>query len=242
VDPKHDDVDLKPVAESRAAFDWLGYYGDQHVEESMARMGQVVREIVPSCVAISLTVAADDLTFTLMSERPGAALLDAMQFLDGGPCELAVEDTSIGTTSDLPTDEGRWQLFARAEAFTGIASTLSLPVIKGGAVVGGVNLYASESDAFDGHHDEIADACGAWAEGAVTNADLSFTTRVRAAAAPERLRERGTMDVACGYVAAHQDIELEDAATRIRQAARRAGVTEIDFARFILDAHGEPVV
>jgi hypothetical protein len=105
-----------------------------------------------------------------------------------------------------------------------------------------VNLYASTSHAFDGHHDAVAEACGAWAEGAVTNADLRFTSRVRAAAAPERLRERGTIDIACGYVAAHQDIDLAEAATQIHQAAHRAGVTEFDFARFILDAHGEPPV
>lgn len=237
-----ENVNLKPVAESRVAFDWLGYYSDEAIEESMARMGRLVREIVPACVAISLTVADGDLTFTLMCEQPGAALLDAMQFLDGGPCERAVDDASIGATSCLPTDEGAWQLFARAEAFTGIASTLSLPVMRGEKAAGGVNLYASTSHAFDGHHDEVAEACGAWAEGAVTNADLPFSSRVRAAAAPERLRDRGAMDIACGYVAAHQDIEIDEAATRIRQAANRAGVTESDFARFILDSHGAPNV
>ena len=237
-----EDANLKPVAESRVAFDWLDYYGDPAIEQSMARMGRVVRSIIPDCVAISLTMADGDLTFTLMCEAPGAALLDAMQFLDGGPCERAVDDGSIGATSDLPTDEGRWQLFARAEAFTGIRSTLSLPVMQDKAVVGGVNLYASSPHAFDGHHEEVADACGAWAHGAVTNADLRFTTRVRAAAAPERLRERGTLDIAYGYVAAHQDITLEDAAARIRLAARRAGVSAFDFARFILDSHGEPIV
>lgn len=30
--------------------------------------------------------------------------------------------------------------------------------------------------AFDGHHEELAEICGAWAGGAVTNADLSFTS------------------------------------------------------------------
>jgi hypothetical protein len=129
VSEQDDDVALKPVAESRAAFDWLGYYGDPDTEQSVAQMGETVRDIVPECVALSLTVVESDLTFTLMCEKPGAALLDAMQFLDGGPCVRAVDESSIGTTSDLPTDEGVWQLFARAEAFTGIASTLSLPVM-----------------------------------------------------------------------------------------------------------------
>ena len=81
--------------------------------------------------------------------------------------------------------------------------------MTGGRVVGGVNLYASTPDAFDGHHDEVAEACGAWAEGAVTNADLSFSSRIRASAAPERLRDRGVVDVATGFVAEHQDIDTD---------------------------------
>jgi len=73
---------------------------------------------------------------------------------------------------------------ARAEALAGISSTLSLPILGDGHVVGGVNLYGATSDAFDGHHEDLADACGAWAAGAVTNADLRFNSRVRAAATP----------------------------------------------------------
>ncbi len=233
----HDEVQFKPVAQSREAFDWLGSYGDPDVEQAITIMGNRVRAIAPDCVALSLTVAEGDLTFTLVCDRPGAALLDAMQYLDGGPCVEAVETGARQTTQDLPTDEGQWQLFARAEALTGIASTLSLPVLYAGRTVGGVNLYATTPDGFDGRHDEIAEACGAWAEGAVTNADLSFTSRIRAAATPERLRERGTLDMASGYVAAHRDIEVEEAKERILKAAHRAGVAPIDFARLILASH-----
>ena len=202
----------------------------------MERMAKRVQEMAPECVAMSLTVSGGELTFTLMIDRPGAALLDAMQYLDGGPCVRAVERDEIIDTSDLALDEGRWQLFARAEAVAGISSTLSLPVVKNGRTVGGVNLYGSTPRAFDGHHNELAEACGGWAEGAVTNADLSFSSRIRAAATPHRLVDKGTFDIASGVVAAHQRIEVAEAATRIQEAARRAGVTHVDFARFIIAA------
>jgi hypothetical protein len=112
-------------------------------------------------------------------------------------------------------------------------------MMSGDRVVCGVNLYGSTSDAFDGHHEELAAACGAWAHGAVTNADLSFTSRLRAAAAPTRLRERAFVDSAIGFVAASQDIDMDAAAARLRQAAGRAGVRESDVAKFILDSHPE---
>ena len=118
-----------------------------------------------------------------------------------------------------------------------MGSTLSLPILRGDQVVCGVNLYASTPDAFDGHHDELADACGAWAQGVVTNADLTFTSRLRAAAAPTRLRENAFFDAATGYVAAHQDIDTEAAAAKIREAAVRAGVNPVDVARFLLNSN-----
>jgi GAF domain-containing protein len=232
------DRDLAPVPQSKEAFDWLASYGNVGVEESIVQMGHRVREIVPDCVGVSLTVADGDLTFTMMVDRPGAALLDAMQYLDGGPCVAAVEHGQLWTTQDLPTDEEMWRLFAQAEALTGVESTLSLPVMTGDEVTGGVNLYASTPNAFDGHHDEVADACGAWAQGAVTNADLSFSSRIRASATPGRLRDRGLVDVATGLVSEHEGMGLDSAAERIRQAAARAGVTTADFARFIIAAHG----
>ena len=99
------------------------------------------------------------------------------------------------------------------------------------------SLYASTADAFDGWHEELAQICGAWAEGAVTNADLSFTSRIRASTAPIRLRDRGAVDVAIGYIAAFQNIDTDDAMRRLRDAAARADVSAADFARFILAAH-----
>jgi hypothetical protein len=61
------------------------------VEESVMRIGSRIRQIVPEGVALGLTVADGELTFTLMCGRPGAGLLDAMQYVDGGPCVSAVE-------------------------------------------------------------------------------------------------------------------------------------------------------
>ena len=232
----HKDLELQPIPQTREAFDWLNVWGNDEIESSMTRMAKRVHEMVPDCLAMSLTVSHGQLTFTLMTDRPGAALLDAMQYLDGGPCVRAVENNEVIDTSELALDEGRWQLFARAEAVAGISSTLSLPVVKGGKTVGGVNLYGSNPTTFDGHHEDLAEACGGWAEGAVTDADLSFSSRIRAAATPGRLVDRGIFDIASGVVAAHQEIEVSEAAVLIHEAASRAGVTHVDFARFIIAA------
>ncbi|MCW2848238.1 MAG: hypothetical protein JWR90_2212 [Marmoricola sp.] len=229
--------ELQPVVESRMALDWVASYGrNRHLETSITRMGRRVREIVPECFALSLGLLEEGLTFTLVAETRQVAVLDAIQYIDGGPCVAATHSRMAVEASHSSTDEDLWQLFARAQSVAGVASTLSLPILREDRVVCGVNLYASTPDAFAGHHEELAEACGAWAQGVVTNADLSFTSRLRAAAAPTRLRENAIFDAASGFVAAHQEIDTEEAAAKIREAAVRAGVSAIDVARFILNS------
>ena len=228
---------LEPTPPSRDALDRLTAYGDPELTDLIMGMGEAVTRLVPDCVGLSVTFLAEDFTFTLVSSSSSARLLDAMQYLDDGPCLDAVRtgDILALSTADL-LDEGRWQLFAQAEAAVGVASSLSLPVLLEDQAIGSVNVYASTDDAFDGHVEEIAAACEAWAPGAVMNADLGFTSRLRAAVTAHRMEERALVDRAIGAVAAAQRLDMQEAAARIRQAALRAGVSEPEFARIIVDS------
>jgi len=228
---------LTPIAQSREAFDWLEVYGDTDLKQWVTTMAARVKEIVPDCVALSLAIQNGDLTFTVTADRNGAALLDAMQYLDGGPCVEAIEEHEIETTRGLGSNEDKWPWFAAAEVLTGIASTLSMPLMDGPDAIGGVNLYGAAKDTFDGRHEELAAACGSSARAAVTNADLRFTSRVRAAATRDRLQDRGDVDMAAGVIAAYEHMTSEGIRGRMRDAAMRAGVSEPEFARFILESH-----
>jgi hypothetical protein len=104
-------------------------------------------------------------------------------------------------------------------------------------VEGTVNLYAASRGAFVGHHEALAEIFGAWALGAVANADLSFTTRLEAEAAPTRVRERNLIAVASGILAAQLTTDPATAEERLRDAAQRAAVTPAQLARDIIDAH-----
>jgi GAF domain-containing protein len=228
---------LRPVTESQEAFEWLSSYGQgSDVEVAVLEMGRRVREIVPECVALSLCYAGPDYTFTLIADNREAAMIDALQYIDSGPCQETMHTGDI-TAAHSPLAEERWQLVARGWSTAGVASSLSMPVLHEGGLVGGVNLYASTPTAFDGHHQELADVCGAWAGGAVTNADLDFTSRIRAAATPARMREKAAVDVASGLVAEYLGTDVATAVERITNGAQRAGVDPADLARFILDTH-----
>jgi GAF domain-containing protein len=190
--------------------------------------------VIPELVGLSLGLVEDGLTLTLVASVEQLAALDAVQYLDGGPCVAAVDraepvDVNIG---DL-LDEDRWRLYARVSGAVGVASSLSLPVMDGDRVVGGVNLYASTEDAFTGLHDRVAEDVGSDAELAAAKADLSFSTAKLAMEAPARIRASGDINIALGIIAESQDVTISIARERLRNAAPPAGITEAQAARAI---------
>lgn len=227
---------MEPTPETSDALEQLGRYGDTAVEDSLYDMADNVQAVVPDLVGLSLGMVRDGLTFTLVSSNETAARLDAVQYLDGGPCVAAGHSGDVVTFHDGDLlDEEQWRLFSQATAAAGVAATLSMPILRHGRVYAGVNLYAGSEGAFDGHHREIADLTGAWAPGAVANADLTFSTRLEAAAAPERLRERSTVDRAVGVLVGAQGVDGAAARERLRQAAARAGITEVQAAEAVIE-------
>jgi hypothetical protein len=201
---------------------------DEYVTASIDDMEGLLRVIegwavrsVPDCVALSVTLLDEDLTFTLVDraatstprreETPGAGAASP-------PGEVH------------PLDELDWADMARERAFGSIASTVCLPVVEHGRAVLNIDLYASSAYAFHDRIDGLVEALGAWQAGAVTNADLGFETLRRAQQAPERLREQRLVDVAVGLVAARMAVTTELAAVMLQEAAERAGVSESEAA------------
>lgn len=177
---------------------------------------------VPECVALSVTLLDEDLTFTLVDDvdsRVNRSSREARHRADESP------------QATYALDEREWAEMARERAFDGIASTVSLPVVEQGRAVLTIDLYASTAHAFAGRIDGLVSALGAWQAGAVTNADLGFDTLRRAEEAPERLREQRMVDVAVGLLAARTAVTTPEACEALSRAAQEAGVTEVQAAR-----------
>jgi hypothetical protein len=201
---------------------------DEYVTASIDDMEGLLRVIegwavrtVPECVALSVTMLDDDLTFTLVDTGAGS---DLASVPDGATVSARASD------GDHALDESGWAEMARERAFAGIASTVCLPVVEAGRAVLNIDLYASTAHAFHDRIDGLVAALGAWQAGAVTNADLGFDTLRRAQAAPARLREQRLVDVAIGLVAARVGVTTDDAWGLLELAAEQAGITESQVA------------
>lgn len=232
---------MRPIPASQRVVDEFRLFADQDVLDTMVETAEAVRDLVPACVGLSLALVRDGLAFTVVATGELASGLDAVQYVDGGPCadvdlvREAGEGAAVTFRSDDPLDEKRWQAFSRASAAAGVASTLTLPVLHGTEVVGSVNLYASTPDAFDGHHEELAAICRAWAPGATANADLQFTTREAAERTPDLVRDR-LLDLAVDVLVTLRGMTPAEARSTIRDAAVRAGLTDAQVCELIIEA------
>lgn len=227
---------MEPIPETIEAVSELDPLVD--VENLMAELvglANRAKRIVPDLVGVSIARLDQDVTFTLVATADEIAVLDAVQYVAGGPCVDAAAEHDVREFDSADVfDEERWLLFSEATAAHAVRSTLTLPVMGGRGVLGTVNLYAASRNAFGGLRDDLAQVFGAWARGAVTNADLSFTTRREARAAPQRIRDQNVVAVATGIVAAQLGVDVEAAEARLHDAAARAGVSVVYLARDIV--------
>lgn len=189
---------------------------------------------VPECVAMSVTLLEDDLTFTLLGPRPVNAGAMWASPRPASPAESA-DDGAGGPRAAM--DEEGWATMARAQASDGIASSVSLPVMHQGRAVLSIDLYASTEHAFHGHLGALADALGAWHAGAVTNADLGFESRSRAEAAPARLRDQRLVEIGIGLIAAREGVDIDTAEHLLISCAQAAGITAVQAALVLHTLH-----
>jgi len=175
---------------------------------------------------------AEHLTFTVACSPVEMAMFDALQYLDGGPCEVAVSSGQLVRIDDL--FEEHWKFLAQAGAARGVRSTLSFPLSEGERVVGGVNLYGASVRAFVGSEDALAAVVGSSAREAVSNSDLSFGSRQEARLTAERLADRAQVSVAVDLLAKRNNEDAGTAWARLQSASARAGLSDFQVARLII--------
>jgi GAF domain-containing protein len=203
------------------------------LESTLRELADLVVQLVPSCVGLSLSVPHADVTLTMVATTQRVAALDAVQYLHGGPCvDSAHGGAELGMEESL--SEERWHEFAVAAATSGVRSSLSIPLVENGVAKGAVNVYAADPHAFDGRVEALRALLGRTAGIAVTDADLPFRTRDTAREAPATLRDRDLVDTAVGFVAATHRVGVDEARRMLHDAAERATVDPVTLARTLL--------
>jgi GAF domain-containing protein len=223
---------VEPIQETRDAIDELDpMEADDDLLEQLVATGTRVRALVPACVGMSVSMLLLGVTFTLVATREELASVPSRG--SDTPAREARSDAE--EAGDGGMGELAWQDQAGSTAASGIASTLTLPVLRGDRAIGSVALYGAAPHCFDGHHEALAAMVGAWAEGAVTNADLSFSSRETAEQAPGVLRDQAAVDLAVGLLAGTLGLDVDTARSRLVAASLTTGTDSAQVARVVLE-------
>lgn len=230
---------MEPIPETLQAFDELDAVLDEvSLLDQLRATADRARTVVPGIVGVSVASREEGITFTLVATDAEIAVLDAVQYVASGPCVDAMDlGHGIATSPEGLLSESRWQDFARASAAAGVHSTLTFPVVEADRIRATVNLYGHAEDTFVGRHEELATIFGAWAPGAVANADLPFATRAAAQQAPEQLRQAAQVETATGILAAQGGIPVAQARQQLDDAALRAGIPVTTLAAVVVHLH-----
>jgi GAF domain-containing protein len=227
---------VRPSSEgAQRALDEHGVFpGEHHLFIELRRKSNDAKNDLQGCVGLSISLArAEALTFTFVRTDALPGVLDAMQYLDDGPCE-----TTIRTGEEIGIDdvlaEDRWLLFTRVSAATGIRSTLSLPLYRGPVVVGSVNIYGDVEGAFTGMEAGLAATFCAQVQAIIGNADLSTTPIRIASPTTTPSEEENLIDQALAVLADKHGVPAETARQRLAEAAGRARTSKTEVASGIV--------
>jgi transcriptional regulator with GAF, ATPase, and Fis domain len=111
-------------------------------------VAEVLKRTVPGCDAVSIALVVEEAAVTGAVSSQLAVEVDLVQYAhDEGPCLTSMAERSPVRIDVLRQDE-RFEHFAPGAIEVGVESSLSVPVIWGGTVVGSLNLYSTEPNAF----------------------------------------------------------------------------------------------
>src|SRR5690348_16435882 len=107
---------MDPIPETAEALGELDSEHDAGIRlRRLQELAAQARAHVPDLVGVSIARLEHEITFTLVATDAEVAVLDAVQYVDGGPCVDGAHTEEIHEfAQDDVLDEERWRLFAEA--------------------------------------------------------------------------------------------------------------------------------
>ena len=226
-----EDADLQ---ESLTGLARLGS-GRLALEDLLTRVASYAVQAIPGADGAGLTLLEDDRADTIVATAPFVGEIDDIQYsIRQGPCISAAADAQTVMSGSLGADQ-RWPRFGGRVARLGVHSVLSLPLVTPDGVVGAMNVYAHEKNAFDDRAAELGQIFAVPAAIAVQNAQVLAQTRRLAEQLQAALEARGIIDRAVGIVMSRSGVSEHEALERLRTMSQHEHRKLVVVAQQIID-------
>lgn len=212
----------------------------ESIEDSLSRLVATCRDAINGCADASVTMLRDKGPTTAAASSAGALRIDQWEYeADRGPCIDALRDGQEHHVPDRAAAEA-YEGFAQVIEESGVASTLGVPLVVGGEVLGALNVYSAEERTFD---DETARAVAHHvAKQAATtlhNLRIYDASRTLARQLTEAMESRAVIEQAKGVLMGQRDCSADAAFEMLRRASQRENVKLRDVAQRIVSSASE---
>lgn len=210
------------------------------IAEFLRELAALAAAVVPGDVFCGVTLRRNTDSITVASSDERAGKVDGIQYCNRqGPCLSSIERDEQIRVDDLVDDE-RWGDYRPAALAHGVRSSLSLPLRRGGDVIGAMNLYSTRPGNFGPQETETAVGFAAEAGRALALA-VRLAERTEMSANLQRaLLSRTTIDQAIGVVMAQNRTTAAEAFEVLRQASQNRNAKLRDVAADIVAAVAGP--
>ncbi|GAB6900710.1 GAF and ANTAR domain-containing protein [Kineosporia succinea] len=208
--------------------------GRQPLSVTLVRVASLAVAAVPGADGAGLTLIEAYGPDTLVSSAPFVDEVDAVQYGIGeGPCLLAVA-TRITQRSGSLGAETRWPRFGPQAGQMGVHSALSVPMLLSGRVVGALNIYAHDREAFDERSARAGEEFSRSAAVTSAHALLLEESRRETAHLERALTTRATIDQAIGIIVSRTGKPPEEAFEVLRRQSQREHVKLNEVAALVV--------
>lgn len=226
-----DDDDLREslVALSRLAT------GHMELEDVLTRVAEYAVAAIPGADGVGLTLLEAGRADTMVASSSFVAEVDAIQYgIEEGPCITSAAEARTVRSGELDTDP-QWPRFGPQIGHLGVHSALSIPLLTRSGVLGAMNVYAHQRDAFDDHGARIGELFAGPAAIAVQNAHVLAKAKRLATQLQLALTNQATIDRAVGILMSRTGCEPEQAMDQLSQTSETRGKTLYAVALNIVD-------
>lgn len=197
-----------------------------------AVVDQAVRS-VPGCRWAGVTVRAGRRLETPAATDPLVVRVDELQYeLREGPCVDAVWADDTYLIDDM-AQETRWPRWCPGALELGVRSVLSVRLSAHDQLVGGLNLYAPETHAFDDDDVQIAHSYA-------DNAASVLTVSNRVEGLRTALQTRHSIGLAQGVLVHRHELTVDQSFAVLVRVSRDNNVKLRDLAALVVEHRGLP--
>lgn len=210
--------------------------GQLDLETTLTHVASYAVQAISGADGAGLTLLEADHADTIVATADFVRQVDSIQYTLGeGPCISAAAQGLTFTSGSLG-GEARWPHFGPRVARLGVHSVLSLPLVTPEGVVGAMNVYARDKDAFSRHSIDVGQLFSVPAAIAVQNAQVLAKAQRLAANLQAALVSRAVIDQALGIVMSRVGCTSAEAFERLRTRSQAEHMKLSAVAQSVVDA------